>query len=74
MFKQHFNINSIINITEQQLFVFFNKMRSGEIKKSDGKEYKSVADYVKTFKTFWHWYMKVNRKEGREIIDITTDL
>src|SRR3989344_4549553 len=29
---------------------------------------------VEKFKTFWHWYMKVNRKEGREIIDITTDL
>jgi len=49
-------------------------MRSGEIKKVRGGEYRSVADSVKIFKAFWHWYMKVNRKQGVKILDITEDL
>lgn len=27
-----------------------------------------------TFKAFWHWWMKVNRKDGKTIPDITEDL
>jgi integrase len=49
-------------------------MRNGEIKTHDGKTYRSVADYIKVFKSFWHWYQKVNKKNGNGIIDITEDL
>jgi len=49
-------------------------MRSGEIKTRENKVYKSVQDYAKNFKAFWHWHQKVNRKKGIDIPDITVDL
>ena len=50
-------------------------MRNGEMKTRDGRIYKSVGDYIKNFKAFWHWHQKVNRKNGnRDIVDITEDL
>jgi len=49
-------------------------MRNGKIKRKDGKNYQSVVDYVKSFKAFWHWHMKVNKKKGIEVQDITVDL
>ena len=65
---------SLTEITEEQLFKFFNAMRNGKIKRKDGKNYQSVVDYVKSFKAFWHWHMKVNKKKGIEVQDITVDL
>lgn len=73
-FQTRYNITSLANLTEEIIFRYFNGMRTGEIKRLDGKEYKSIADYVNVFKSYWHWYMKVNRKNGTEIKDITTDL
>jgi len=49
-------------------------MKSGSIKRLDGKDYRSPEDYVRVFKAFWHWWMKVNRKQGKEVKDITEDL
>ena len=49
-------------------------MKNGIVTRYDGKTYKSPADYIKVFKAFWHWYQKVNRKQGREIQDLTIDL
>lgn len=68
------NINFLGELTEEDVFKFFNGMRNGEIKRKDGKEYQSVGDYVNVFKAFWHWFIKVNKKNGEEIKDITTDL
>ncbi len=65
---------SLLEITEEQLFEFFNAMRSGTITKSNGQRYQSAVDYVKAFKAFWHWYMKVNRRKGIEVRDLTEDL
>ncbi len=73
-FEQRYNLNNLANLTEEMLMSFFSSMRNGNIKRKDGKEYQSVADYVKCFKAFWHWYMKVNKKNGNEILDITEDL
>lgn len=61
-------------MTEEQLMGFFNGMRNGTIRKLDGGRYKSVVDYVKAFKAFWHWHMKVSRKQSRQVKDITDDL
>lgn len=36
-----------------------------------GKPLKSVGTYVKVLKTFWHWYQKVEYKNGKHIDDIT---
>lgn len=64
----------LLNIEESHLFAFFTDMRNGVVKRLNGVPYKSISDYVKDIKAFWHWYMKVNRKKGIEIKDITLDL
>jgi hypothetical protein len=73
-FKEVYNLDRIIDIQEDQLTLFFSKMRKGQIRRNDGKIYMSVNYFVKCFKAFWHWYMKVNKKNGDKIIDITEDL
>ncbi len=73
-FKQLFNIDNIANINEEQLISFFSDMRSGKIKKADGENYKSLSTYTNVFKSFWHWWQKINRKKNIEIQDITADL
>ena len=73
-FTTSFNLGCVTDIKEEELFQFFSDMEKGFIKKQDGTEYKSVADFVRIFKAFWHWYQKINRKKGKDILDITTDL
>jgi len=73
-FEKRFSLNKLTDITEIQIFKFFGDMRNGTLKKNNGQEYISPKNFVKDFKTFWHWWMKVNRKEGVEIKDITADL
>jgi integrase len=46
-------------------------MRTGVLKTRRGTPYKSTKDYVKIFKSFWHWYMKVSKQK---IEDICEDL
>ena len=74
MFKERFNLNKITDVTETQLFGFFVDMRNGIIKRQDGKDYMSPKHFVKDFKAFWHWWIKVNRREGIQLNDITLDL
>jgi len=73
-FEERYNVVDITKITEVQLHNYFSGMRNGLIKKQDGSMYKSVSDYVKIFKAFWHWHQKVNRKQKIDIEDITIDL
>lgn len=73
-FKERFDIEKITDITEDQICRFYSEMRKGIIKRNDGKAYKSTAYSVKCFKAFWHWWMKINRKKGISIPDITVDL
>lgn len=70
-FKELYNLDNISKITEKQLITFFSEMRRGIIKRSNGKDYKSVETYAKVFKAFWHWYQKVQKKKGVYIEDIT---
>lgn len=73
-FEEIYGLKNITEITEPQLILFFSKMQKGEILRKDGKQYMSVNYFVKTFKAFWHWYMKIQKKKGIEIQDITGDL
>lgn len=73
-FETRYNLERLTDITESQLFSFFIDLRNGIIKRKDGKNFKSVRDFVKDFKAFWHWHQKINRKLGVEIQDITLDL
>ncbi len=67
-------VKDITQITEKQLIQFFSDMRNGTIKTKNGEIYRSVGDYAKVFTSFWHWWMKINRKEGKSIVDICEEL
>ena len=71
--EQHCSIN-LPDISEEQIIKFFNAMRNGTIKRIDGKCYQSVVDFIKPFKAFWHWHMKINKKKDIKITDITEDI
>lgn len=64
----------ITKVEEGEVALLFADIRNGIIKTHKGEKYKSVSDYVKIFKTFWHWWMKLNKKTGKVIPDITSDL
>jgi len=72
--EKMYKLDDITKITEEQLFDFFGKIRNGKIKTEKGQSYKSVGDYIKVFKAFWHWHQKVMRKKGIKVDDITIDL
>ena len=66
---------ALINLTADELHEIFDDMKEGKIPKARGKgQYRSVHDYIKIFKAFWHWHMKIKRKEGVDVEDITIDL
>lgn len=69
-----YGLESITEMSEEQLHLLFAKMRDGTITKSNGQPYLAVWDFVKIFKAFWHWYQRVEKKYSREIPDITSDL
>ena len=71
--EQHCSIN-LPDISEEQIIKFFNAIRNGTIKRIDGKCYQSVVDFIKPFKAFWHWHMKINKKKDIKITDITEDI
>jgi integrase len=68
------NVDKITDAKEENLHALFTDMRNGKLTKEDGGTYKSVSDYVKVFKAFWHWHQKVSRKNKIAIDDITIDL
>jgi len=61
---QDYGIKDITKINEEQAVSFF----------ADWKEKGHSSDYAKRFKAFWHWFMKVNRKKGVAIPDITEEI
>ncbi|MDD5191557.1 MAG: tyrosine-type recombinase/integrase [Candidatus Nanoarchaeia archaeon] len=73
-FKELYQVEDITKIKEEQLISLFSDMQKGIIKRENGQEYKSVDTYARVFKAFWHWYQKVNKKQGTEVLDITLDL
>jgi len=73
-FEERYKIDHIGKLGEEQLIEFFADMRSGAIRKMDGGIYKSIRDFTKTFKAYWHWYQKISKKGGIDIPDITVYL
>jgi len=72
--EQFYKIKDITKLKEEQLHKIVLDIQQGKIKKENGKAYNFAGDLIKRFKTFWHWYMKVNKKKGVEVLDITADL
>ena len=73
MYKEH-NIKKITSLNQRQLHMTFDKLRQGELKKNNGKPYRDVDSFAKIFTSFWHWYCRVQRKNGKDVADITIDL
>jgi integrase len=72
--QQRYGVQLLTEVSEAQLHDYFGGMRSGAICRLDGGTYRSTGDYVKVFRSFWHWYMKVQRKEGKTVPDLCMDL
>ena len=73
-FKEYYHLDKVTDITEEQLIGFFSDMRNGTIKTTYGTDFRSTETLSRIFKAFWHWWMKINKKQGIEIRDITVDL
>lgn len=69
--KERYSLDKMTDITEEQICEFFSLMSNGEITRKDGKNYRSGAYFVSVFKAFWHWHQKINKKQGKELSDIT---
>lgn len=67
-------VEDIRRITEKQIHQVLDDMKNGKIQSRFDRGYKSAGDYMKRFRVFWHWYMKVMKKKGKLIHDITEDL
>ena len=67
-------IKEMTQVKAEDLHKLFSDMREGKIMTRTGTPYKSTGDYVKVFKTFWHWYQKTMKKKGKILEDITEDL
>lgn len=74
MMLQDRKVGDLSKITEKEVMQFFSDMHTGEIKNKNGQKYRSVGDYAKVFTAFWHWWMKVNRKQGTLLEDITEEI
>lgn len=72
--EKHYKIKDITKIDEKTLHKIFLDIQQGKITKDNGKPYTFIGDLVKRFKTFWHWWVKANKKKGIIIPDITEDL
>lgn len=71
---QERGIKDITKVNQEHLHKLFEDMRSGSLPNKLGKPYLSTGDYIKDFKTFWHWYQKVEKKKGNHLEDVCEEL
>lgn len=64
----------LIKLNAKELHNIFDSMKEGKLRKKDNQRYASTHDYIKIFKAFWNWHMKVRRQEGIAIDNIVIDL
>jgi len=74
LIEEKCNVLDVTKVHDTEVHEVFHGMVTGGIKKANGDHYKSAGDYAARFKAFWHWHMKVMKKLGTPIIDITEDL
>jgi len=74
MYEKKFNKHDLTKATFQQVHDLFLDMQDGTINKATGEKYMDVGDYIKRFKSFWHWYMKREAKQNHVVVDITNEL
>ena len=78
LLQQEYQINSLTDLEnrDMDILIFFKNMREGKYKsrRIEGEILKAVGAYARSFKTFWHWHQRRERKNGRDVRDITIDL
>ncbi|OGJ15931.1 hypothetical protein A3K74_02435 [Candidatus Pacearchaeota archaeon RBG_13_33_26] len=62
-------VKDIRKVTKEQLHKLFEDMRSGVLSNRLNQPYKSTGDYIKVFKTFWHWYQKTSKAKIEDICE-----
>lgn len=70
LFQQQ-GIDDITKLKEEDIVSLLSKIEHGEIRKADGKVYRCSKDFLCDLKVFWHWYMRINKKNKINIEDIT---
>jgi hypothetical protein len=73
-FQEAYGVACLTDVSEEQLHTFSGAMRSGALPTCWGRPYRATRDYVKIFKSFWHWHMRVARKRGEHVLDLCVDL
>lgn len=61
---------------EREFLLLIKKLRDSKIKtrQKTGNSFTGVGTLIKAFKSLWHWYQRVQRKDGKDVRDITQDL
>jgi integrase len=72
--ERMFNISNIEKTTDEQIIQLFDEMRIGKIKRKDDKPFRSVDSYTKAFTAFWHWLMRIRKKDNIILQDICLDM
>lgn len=73
-FLESRGIDNVEKINEDVLFEIAKDLEIGKIKNIKGEQYKSPSQFISTFKTFWNWYIKSEKKKGNKIEDICEDV
>lgn len=63
----------LVDVNERELLALFKALREGEVQSKKGPV-KDVESLAKTFKQFWSWYIRAEKKAGRKVHHITEDL
>ncbi|USN45379.1 MAG: site-specific integrase [Candidatus Woesearchaeota archaeon] len=61
---------------EREFLQLIKKLRDGQIqtRKQTGEVFTGIGTLIKAFKAMWHWYQRVQKKEGIIVRDITQDI
>jgi len=61
---------------DMEILKFFKKFRDGQLacRWTKTKPLRAIGTYARCFKSFWHWYQRKERRNGRDVRDITADL
>lgn len=75
-FQKYLRITSWDDLvsSERDILLFFKLLREGEVTPIGDRPIKAVGSFVKVFKAFWHWYMRVQKKKGFVLPDVTREL
>ena len=68
------NHKELFDLTDDDALSLFNDMREGKILTQLGNRFKSVGSYAKLFISFWHWLMRIKKKEDILLPNIVEDI